>query len=203
MDFRCLRLVVLFSPGSRSAPRSARRSASRSRKPPPRPEPAQGRAGPRAARPAGTARERARRERAAATAASGLRPGRASTHRAWRRFRARPRRRSRLAATIRAAASPTRSTLTRWRCGASRRGSRRACKSFPDIVARAASRVRRAHTAREAIVAVSNALAEVHKTIALLRADDPITLKSDIRAGLLVAETLEAAGVGLERAAGL
>ena len=74
---------------------------------------------------------------------------------------------------------------------------------LPDIVARAASRVRRAHTAREAIVAVSNALAEVHKTIALLRADDPITLKSDTRAGLLVAETLEAAGVGLERAAGL
>jgi hypothetical protein len=74
---------------------------------------------------------------------------------------------------------------------------------LPDIVAQAAAGVRRAQTRGEAIGAVRKALVAVRKTIALLRADDPVTLKSNARAGLLVAETLQAAGVGLERAAGL
>ncbi|MGA2043095.1 MAG: hypothetical protein ABSG83_06950 [Roseiarcus sp.] len=76
-------------------------------------------------------------------------------------------------------------------------------RRLPDIVARAAARVRAARTDREAIGAVADAIGQVHKVIALLRADDPITLKSETRSGAQVAAILEAADVRLEKATGL
>jgi hypothetical protein len=50
-------------------------------------------------------------------------------------------------------------------------------------VATAASRVRFARNPRQAIQAVRMAIAAVHKSIALLRADDPVTLKTAPREG--------------------
>ena len=47
------------------------------------------------------------------------------------------------------------------------------------------------------------AIAEVHKTIALIRADDPITLKAQTREGAFVVETLQVANDKLEKAVGL
>ena len=76
-------------------------------------------------------------------------------------------------------------------------------RDLPDIVARAATRVRAARTREQAIRAVKIAIAEVHKTIALLTADDPITLKAGTREGSLVAETLQVADSKLEEATGL
>ena len=76
-------------------------------------------------------------------------------------------------------------------------------RSLPDIVAKAATRVRIARTKDEAIRAVRNAIAEVHKSIALLKADDPITLKAETREGAFVVDTLQVADDKLERAVGL
>jgi hypothetical protein len=76
-------------------------------------------------------------------------------------------------------------------------------RNLPDIVARAAVRVRASHTNREAIGAVADAILQVHKVIALLRADDPITLNAETRSGAQVAAILEAADVRLEKATGL
>lgn len=47
------------------------------------------------------------------------------------------------------------------------------------------------------------AIAAVHKTIALLRADDPVTLKAETREGAFVAETLQVASLKLKKASGL
>jgi hypothetical protein len=47
------------------------------------------------------------------------------------------------------------------------------------------------------------AIAAVHKTIALLRADDPVTLKAETREGGFVVETLQVASIKLEKASEL
>ena len=74
---------------------------------------------------------------------------------------------------------------------------------LPDIVSRAAHRIRQARTPAQATKAIKVAIAEVHKTIALIRADDPIMRKAETRQGALVAQTLEAADDKLEKAVGL
>jgi len=76
-------------------------------------------------------------------------------------------------------------------------------RGLPQIVARAAARVRSARTREEAVAAVTDAIAAVHKTIALLKADDPITLEAETRAGAFVARTLHVADDKLETAIGL
>jgi hypothetical protein len=63
--------------------------------------------------------------------------------------------------------------------------------------------VRSAKTKRAAVSALRIAITAVHKSIALLRADDPLTLKVETREGSFVAETLQAADTKLERAVGL
>ena len=79
----------------------------------------------------------------------------------------------------------------------------RELRTLPNVVATAASRVRRARTPQEASRAVRTAIAEVHKAIELVRADDPFTQRVETRAGALVAQTLEVADAKLERAVGL
>jgi hypothetical protein len=78
-----------------------------------------------------------------------------------------------------------------------------ALKNLPDIVSRAANQVRAAKTHAQAVHAIKAAIAEVHKTIALLKADDPVVFKAETRSGALVAETLEVADHKLEKAIGL
>ena len=74
---------------------------------------------------------------------------------------------------------------------------------LPDIISRAAHRIRQSKTRAQATQALKIAIAEVHKTIALLRADDPIVLKAETRQGAFVAETLAVAENKLEKAVGL
>jgi hypothetical protein len=76
-------------------------------------------------------------------------------------------------------------------------------QTLPDIVSRAARRVRQARTRAQATAAIKVAIAEVHKTIALLKADDPIIVKAETRQGAFVAETLAVADDKLEKASGL
>jgi hypothetical protein len=76
-------------------------------------------------------------------------------------------------------------------------------RNLPDIVSRAARRVRQARTRAQAAVAVKAAIAEVHKTIALLKADDPVMQKAETRQGAFVAQTLAVAQDKLEKAVGL
>ena len=76
-------------------------------------------------------------------------------------------------------------------------------RTLPTIVATAAKKVRSAKTTAEAVRAVKTAIAEVHKRIALLRADDPDTRQLGTREGTLVVETLQVASDKLERAVGL
>jgi len=76
-------------------------------------------------------------------------------------------------------------------------------RGLPNVVATAARRVRAAPSRRQAVHALSIAIAAVHKTIALLRADDPVTLKAETREGNFVAETLQVASVKLQTATGL
>ena len=76
-------------------------------------------------------------------------------------------------------------------------------RTLPDIVSRAARRVRQAKTRAEATTAIKVAIAEVHKTIALLKADDPIIVNAETRQGAFVAETLAVADDKLEKASGL
>ncbi|MGA2041894.1 MAG: hypothetical protein ABSG83_00835 [Roseiarcus sp.] len=78
-----------------------------------------------------------------------------------------------------------------------------ALRSLPTIVADAARRVRAARTVAEAAQAVKTAIGRVRKTIALLKADDPVILRAETREGSLVADTLEAASDKLEKAVGL
>ena len=75
--------------------------------------------------------------------------------------------------------------------------------NLPNIVETAAQRVRAAKTKKQAIQALKFAINAVHKTIALLRADDPVTLAAQTREGNLVAETLVVADNKLEKAVGL
>jgi hypothetical protein len=76
-------------------------------------------------------------------------------------------------------------------------------RSLPTIVARAAKKVRAAKTKAEAVQAVKTAIAEVHKSIALLTADDSATRQVGTREGTLVVETLQVASDKLEKAVGL
>ena len=76
-------------------------------------------------------------------------------------------------------------------------------RTLPTIVATAAKKVRAARTKAEAVQAVKTAIAEVHKRIALLRADDADTRQIGTREGTLVVETLQVASDKLERAVGL
>jgi predicted RNase H-like HicB family nuclease len=78
-----------------------------------------------------------------------------------------------------------------------------AMQDLPDIVAKAARRVRTAKTRQEAIKAVKVAIDAVHKSIALLKAEDPIAINRATRVGSFVAETLQVADNKLERAVGL
>jgi hypothetical protein len=73
----------------------------------------------------------------------------------------------------------------------------------PSIIARAASQVRESRSRAEAVHAVKAAIAEVHKTIALIKADDPVTRKIETRESALVVETLRVADNKLEKAVGL
>jgi ssDNA-binding replication factor A large subunit len=61
--------------------------------------------------------------------------------------------------------------------------------------------VRAARTTRDAVGAIANAMAQVRKTIVLLKVDDPTSRKT--RDGELVVETLQVAGDKLQRAVGL
>jgi hypothetical protein len=76
-------------------------------------------------------------------------------------------------------------------------------RKLPLIVDRAATKVRTARTKKQAIAAMTTAIDEVHKSIALLRADDPIAFRSGTRNGELVVETLQVAEDKLEKAVGL
>ena len=76
-------------------------------------------------------------------------------------------------------------------------------RGLPDIVSRAAHRVRQAKTRAQATRAIKSAIAEVRKTISLLKADDPVVLKAETRQGTFVAETLAVAENKLEKASGL
>jgi hypothetical protein len=76
-------------------------------------------------------------------------------------------------------------------------------KRLPDVVAHAAHQVRAAKTRAQAVKAIKIAVAEVRRTITLLKADDPVVLKAETREGAFVAETLEVADNKLEKAVGL
>ena len=76
-------------------------------------------------------------------------------------------------------------------------------RTLPTIVSNAARKVRAAKTKAEAIRAVKTAIAEVHKTISLLRADDAVMRQVGTRTGALVVQTLEVANAKLEKAVGL
>ena len=78
-----------------------------------------------------------------------------------------------------------------------------ALRKLPNIVAAAARRARASRTPQEAMFVMRSAVAEVHKAIALLQADDPITFKAETREGALVAGTLLVAQYKLETAVGL
>jgi hypothetical protein len=76
-------------------------------------------------------------------------------------------------------------------------------RNLPDIVEKAAKRVRVAKTKKEALDAVRIAIAEVRNSISLLKADDPMTRAVGTREGTLVVETLRVANNRLEKAVGL
>jgi hypothetical protein len=76
-------------------------------------------------------------------------------------------------------------------------------RSLPLIVATAARKVRAARTMSDAVRAVKTAITQIRKSIELLKADDPATIKQETREGTLVVETLQIAGDKLEKAVGL
>jgi hypothetical protein len=76
-------------------------------------------------------------------------------------------------------------------------------RELPIIVERAATKVRTARTKKEAVAAVTEAIQAVHKSIALLKADDPVALKAETRAGSFVIQTLQVADDKLQKAVGL
>ena len=78
-----------------------------------------------------------------------------------------------------------------------------ALRDLPVIVEQAATRVRTARTKKEAIAAVTSAIQAVHKSIALLKADDPFALRTETRASSFVIQTLQVADEKLEKAVGL
>ena len=76
-------------------------------------------------------------------------------------------------------------------------------RTLPSIITRAAKKVRSAKTKAEAVRAIRTAIAEVHKSISLLKADDTASRQVSTRAGELVVETLQVANDKLEKAVGL
>jgi hypothetical protein len=79
----------------------------------------------------------------------------------------------------------------------------RRLKSLPDIVSRAARSVRHSKNKPQALAAIRIAIAEIHKTLSLVRADDPVLRQVETRDSAMVAETLRVAGDKLEKAVGL
>ncbi|HXT08740.1 MAG TPA: hypothetical protein VN715_17615 [Roseiarcus sp.] len=80
------------------------------------------------------------------------------------------------------------------------RAARRALRDLPAAVHAAARRARTAPTVRAAVAVLHEAVATVHKTIALMRAADPDAKRLATRGGDLVARTLDTAATSLERA---
>jgi hypothetical protein len=78
-----------------------------------------------------------------------------------------------------------------------------ALRKLPAIVAAAARRARAATSPREAVFILRAAVAEVHNAIVLLKADDPMTQRTQTREGALVAGTLRVAENRLETAFGI
>jgi hypothetical protein len=80
-----------------------------------------------------------------------------------------------------------------------------ALQSLPDVVSRAATQVRHAKTRAQAAKAMNVAIAEIHKTIALIKAGDRIVVSYDLesREATSVVNTLEVARDKLEKATGL
>ena len=74
---------------------------------------------------------------------------------------------------------------------------------LPSIVRRAATGVRVARSRGEAVRAIRAAVVEVRKTIALVRADDPLVQEAGKREAALTADTLIVARNELEKATGL
>jgi hypothetical protein len=75
----------------------------------------------------------------------------------------------------------------------------KALRGLPTVVSRAAHRVRAARTKSEAVDIVKAAIAEVHKQIELVRAENPDASRSETRAADFVAGTLNTAAIALER----
>jgi hypothetical protein len=76
-------------------------------------------------------------------------------------------------------------------------------RSLPTIVARAATKIRASGSRVEAVKAIKVAIAEVRKSITLLRADDGLNRQAGAREASLVAQTLQVADAKLESAVGL
>jgi hypothetical protein len=72
-----------------------------------------------------------------------------------------------------------------------------------DIVATAARRVRVARTKTEAVKALHDAIAAIHKDITLVRAEDPDNYQRQTRGGDFIVETLSVATLSLESGGGL
>jgi hypothetical protein len=78
--------------------------------------------------------------------------------------------------------------------------AREVFKKLPGVVHAAATRARAAPTVRAAAGELRNAIAVVHKTIALMRASDPDAQQVATRGGDLVTGALNSAATALERA---
>jgi hypothetical protein len=76
-------------------------------------------------------------------------------------------------------------------------------RDLPKIVARAARQVRIAKTKAEAVAALDQAIAAIHKDISLVRSEDVETRKRQTRSGDLVAGTLNVASLALVNSGGL
>jgi hypothetical protein len=76
-------------------------------------------------------------------------------------------------------------------------------RTLPSVIEKAARQVRVAKSKAEAVRAIKTAIATVHKTISLLKADDPVTRQAGTRDGTLLVETLQVASDKLEKVVGL
>jgi hypothetical protein len=76
-------------------------------------------------------------------------------------------------------------------------------RNLPKIVAEAAHRVRVAKTKAEAVAALGQAIAMIHKEIPLVLSEDVGTATSARQSGELVADTLTVAGQSLVNSGGL
>jgi len=76
-------------------------------------------------------------------------------------------------------------------------------QEMPEVVARAARRVRSAKTKDEAIKALNQAAALIHKDMTLVRAEDPDAQQRQTRSGVFVVDTLNVASLSLEKGGAL